>query len=233
MKIVFSVLVWTLLILLLLAPLGAGVTAIFGYSFVLGNYWAFAVAEITITAILALLSLVTKETVEDKISQILFAVITPCALVNTMFYISQCGMTWLVVSLLICVGCGFLTIRHGRPLPVRAGALVSTAALVLPVCLICVLLVAIGNAQTNEVVWREDSPSGNRYAEVISIDQGEYENDTVVKVYDKKGFDAGIFKVTKKPLKVYVGEGTQGLVLQIQWKDDNCLIINSGEYKFN
>lgn len=230
MKKVLSVLVWILLVLLAFVPLGVGVTAIFGYSFVLANYWAFAIAEIAVAAVLVLLSLISKETVDDKISQVLFALITPCALINTAFYVKQCGTTWLVLSLLLCIGCGYLTIRHGKPLSVRAGALVLTAALVLPVCLICVLLNAIGNAQVQHVVKSVDSPNGVYYAQIINSDQGDMGGDTIVKIYSHKGLDAGFFKISKKPLVIYIGEEDEYKTMELEWINDERLLIDAKEY---
>ena len=230
MKKVLSVLVWILLVLLAFVPLGVGVTAIFGYSFVLANYWAFAIAEIAVAAVLVLLSLISKETVDDKISQVLFALITPCALINTAFYVKQCGTTWLVLSLLLCIGCGYLTIRHGKPLSVRAGALVLTAALVLPVCLICVLLNAIGNAQVQHVVKSVDSPNGVYYAQIINSDQGDMGGDTIVKIYSCKELDAGFFKISKKPLVIYIGEEDEYKTMELEWINDERLLIDAKEY---
>ena len=221
MKKVLSVLVCALLVLLAFVPLGVGITAIFGYSFVLANYWVFAIAEITVAAVLVLLSLVSKETVDDKISQVLFALITPCALVNTVFYVKQCGTIWLVLSLLLCVGCGYLTIRHGRPLSVRAGALVLTASLVLPVCLICVLLNAIGNAQVQHVVKSVDSPNSIYYAQIINSDQGDMGGDTIVKIYSHKGFDAGFFEVSKKPLMSAYSSTPKSILLKNKTNGQN------------
>lgn len=229
MKKVYSVLVWILLVLLAVAPLGVGITAIFGYEFKLINYWAFAIAEMVIGTVLVLLTIITKETVEDKLSQILFSVITPCALINTICYIDACGKTWLVLSLLLCIGCGYLTIRHGVA-PVRAGALVLTAALVLPVCLICVVLSAVGNAQVNHVVKSVDSPNGTYYAQVINSDQGEMGGDTIVKVYVTKEFDAGIFKISRKPLRLYVGAKDEYKTMELEWIGEDRLRIDSKEY---
>lgn len=230
MKKVLSVLVWILLVLLAFVPLGAGISAIFGYSFELANYWAFALADVSVAAILVLLSLISKETVDGKVSQILFALITPCALINTMFYVTQCGKMWLALSLLLCVGCGYLTIRHGRPLSVRAGALVLTAALVLPVCLICVLLTAIGNAQVQHVVKSVDSPNGVYYAQIINSDQGNMGGDTIVKVYSHKGLNAGLFKISKKPLVIYIGGEDEYKTMELVWINDERLLIDSKEY---
>ena len=229
MKKVYTVLVWILVILLAFAPLGMGISAIFGYSLVFSNYWILPIAAICVTAVLVLLSIVTKVTVEDKITPVLSSVITPCALVNTVCYVSQCGTYWLVLSLLMCIGCGYLTIRHGVP-PVRAGALVMTAALVLPVCLICVLLTAVGNAQVNHIIETVDSPDGTYYAQIIHSDQGDMGGDTIVKVYSYKGLDAGLFRISRKPLRLYVGAEEEYKTMELKWISNDRLMIDEKEY---
>lgn len=231
MKKVLSVLVCLLLGLILFLPLGVVLTAFFGYQFALGNPFAFLLITVGIAAVTIALSLITKETVENKIIQILFAVITPCALISAVFYVTACGGKCVFPCLLLCAGCCYLTIRQGQPQAVRAGALVLAASLILPVCLCCVVMVAVHNEKADIVVQTVDSPSGSYYAAVINSDQGDNKGNTIVKVYKTKGIDAYLFQITKKPQRVYLGEYGEFEELELIWNGENGLLINSVQYK--
>lgn len=76
-----------------------------------------------------------------------------------------------------------------------------------------------------------ESPSGKYYAQVIDSDQGALGGDTLVDVYQDCEKTALIFKVDKKPQRVYSGDWGEFENMQIDWKDDNCLVINSVEYE--
>ena len=93
-----------------------------------------------------------------------------------------------------------------------------------------VVLSAVGNAQVNHVVKSVDSPNGTYYAQVINSDQGEMGGDTIVKVYVTKEFDAGIFKISRKPLRLYVGAKDEYKTMELEWIGEDRLRIDSKEY---
>jgi len=230
MKKVLSVLACILLGMLLVLPLGVVLSAIFGYQFALWDPFVFQLIAVAVAAVLVALCLITKEIVENKIVQVVFAITTPCALISAVFFVTACGGKCVIPSLLLCAGCCYLTIRQGQPQMIRAGALVLTASLILPACLCCVVMVAVNNVKSDDVVQTLDSPSGSHYAVVIKSYQEENMGNMIVKVYKKQGFDAGIFKVSKKPQRIYVGDYGRFEELEVSWKNEERLLINSGEY---
>lgn len=230
MKKILSVFACVLLFLIVTVPITAAVSAIFGYRLTLLMPWVFAIAILVLTAATVMLSIIVKDDVDDRIVSIVFALLTPCALINTAFYVRSCGTLWLVASLLICVGCGYLTFRRGKPLAMRAGSLVLTASLLLPMIFVCFLMLVAGRTQANTVVKTVDSPNGAYYAQVIDNDQGAMGGNTIVNVYPNKGIDTPAFKIQKKHHKVYVGEHDDYKTMDIHWKDNSCLVINSTEY---
>ena len=123
MKKILSVLVCILFALIVFSPLCSLICTIFGYKFTLVCPAAFAIAIFLLAAITVGLSIFSKEILDNKIICILVSVLTPCALINTGFYIRACGSIWIIASLLICVGCGYLTIRHGQPTDVKTADL--------------------------------------------------------------------------------------------------------------
>ena len=129
MKKLLSVLACVLLVLIAFTPLCSLICTIFGYKFALVNPSVFAIAIFALTAITVALSIFTKVILENDIIGIIVSLLTPCALINTAFYIRACGTIWILASVLICAGCGYLTIRHGKPMTMNTGALVLTAGL--------------------------------------------------------------------------------------------------------
>lgn len=75
------------------------------------------------------------------------------------------------------------------------------------------------------VVQTVESPDGAYYAEVIDIDQGALGGDTVVDVYEKV-----FLNISKKSQRVYHGDWGEFRNMEIYWKDEHCLVINSTEY---
>ena len=49
-------------------------------------------------------------------------------------------------------------------------------------------------------------------------------------VYKNGGINAIIFKIEKKPQRVYFGDWGEFKNMQIYWESDDCLVINSVEY---
>lgn len=236
MKKVLPVLSCVLLALIVFSPICSLVCAVFGYKFTLVYPCAFAIAIFALTAVTVLVSVLSQEIVENKIICIVLSALTPCALINTGFYVRSCGTLWIIASVLICVGCGYLTIRHGNPLTVRTGALVLTAGLLLPMVFICFVLNVAGKTQNYIVLDTLDSPSGAYYAQIIDNDQGEKGGSKLVHIYTDKDIETPIFQIKKKPIKIYEefykAEEADKLTVDVQWKDETHLVINGKNYSF-
>lgn len=236
MKKLLSVLACILLVLIAFSPFCSLICTIFGYKFTLVDPTVFAVSIFVLTAVTVAVSIFSKEIVENKIICVVISALTPCALINTGFYIRACGAIWIVASVLICVGCGYLTIRHGQPLSVRTGALVLTAGLLLPMALICFVLFVAGKTQNYIVLDTVDSPSRTHYAQIIDNDQGEKGGSKMVHIYPGRDIQTPIFVIKKKPIVIYdefykVDEADK-VTVDIQWEDDRHLVINGEDYSF-
>ena len=231
MKKVVSFLMWLLFILTTLYPAGVLITACFGYGFELISISAFAIVLAVLSVCIVVLDNVHKNALENKALRILLAIITPFSLINAVFYIFENPKIWVIEGVLISAGCCFyLTIKYGKPLALKIIALVLSALMVLPIGFISFILLIFGNIGQNTIVQTVESPSGKYYAQVIDSDQGALGGDTLVDVYEKSGINAILFKIEKKPQRVYFGEWGEFNNMQIYWKDDECLIINSTEY---
>lgn len=236
MKKILSILSCLLLALIAFCPVISLLCAAFGYKFTLVNPGVFAIAIFVLTAITVLVSVFYKEVLENKVICVVISVLTPMALINTAFYVRSCGTLWILASVLICAGCGYLTIRHGSPLTVRTGALVLTAGLLLPMALACFVLLVAGKTQNYNIIDTVDSPTGAYYAEIIDNNQGEKGGTKMVHIYPEKDIDTPVFRIRKNRIIIYeefykANEADKVQII-VQWKDDNHLVINGKNYSF-
>lgn len=232
MKKAISILICLLFVLTILYPAGVIITARLGYSFELISVSAFAIAIAVLSVCIVVLDIVFKNQLESKTVQILLAIITPLSLINAVSYIFECPQIWVIASVLASVGCCcFLVVKHGKPLALKIVALVLSALMVLPIGFVSFIALIFGNIGQNTVVQTVESPSGKYYAQVIDSDQGALGGDTLVDVYQDWGINALVFKIEKKPQRVYFGEWGEFENMQIHWNNDNCLVIDSVEYE--
>lgn len=236
MKKLLSILAWCLLVLMAFSPVCSLICTVFGYKFTLVNPSAFAIAIFALTAITVLMSILSREILVNRIICVVMSVLTPLALINTGFYVRSCGTLWIIASVLICAGCSYLTFRHGKPLSVRAGSLVLTAALLLPMVLICFVLSVAGKTQNYTILDTVDSPTGTCYAEIIDNDQGEKGGSKMVHIYPDKDIKTPIFLIRKKRIVIYEEYYKQNeadkVQVVVEWKDDTHLVINGKNYSF-
>ena len=232
MKKAISILMCLLFALTILYPAGVIITACLGYNFELISISAFAIVLAALSVCIIVLDLICKNTLENTAIQIFLAMITPLSLINAVFYIFECPQIWVIVSVLLSAGCCcYLTVKYGKPMSLKIVTLVLSALMVLPICFFSFIALIFGNIGQNTVVKTVESPSGKYYAQVIDSDQGALGGDTLVDVYKKSGITAILFKIEKKPQRVYCGDWGEFENMQIYWKDDNCLVINFIEYE--
>ncbi len=231
MKKVISVLICLLFVLTALYPVGIAITACFGFNFELISISAFAIAIAVLSICAVILDLVFKNTFKNNVMHILLAIITPLSLINAVFYIFECPQIWVIVSVLISAGCCcYLTVNYGKPVVFKTISLVLSVLMAFPIVLFCFIALIFGNIAQNTVVQTIESPSGKYYAEVIDSDQGAMGGNTFVDVH-KSGINIILFKIEKNFSRVYSGNWGEYKNMQIHWKNNGCLVINSVEYE--
>ena len=232
MKKAISILMFLLFVLTILYPVGVTITACLGYTFDLIRVSAFAIVLAALSVCILVLDLIAEGTRKNNVMEILSAVITPLSLINAVFFIFECSQIWVIASVSLSAGCCcYLTVKYGKPLALKIVALVLSALMILPICFFSFIALIFGNIGQNTVVQTVESPSGKYYAQVIDSDQGALGGDTLVDVYKKSGINLILFKIENKPQRVYFGDWGEFENMQIHWKDDNCLVINSVEYE--
>lgn len=232
MKRIFAVLCWILAALIALPLLAALVSSCFGYTFEITSIPAYIMVTAFLSVCMVGFSIAAEEKVESGTTRVLLPFLSPLSLVNGAFCLFQRGSLWVAVCACIAIGCClFLTIKHGKPLPLTINALGLSAFLLLPIGLLAFFTLIFGNIRQDTVVKSVESPSGAYYAQVIDSDQGAMGGNTLVNVYESREFNALVFRVSKKPQKVYQGRWGEFEDMDIYWKNDKCLVINSVEYE--
>ena len=86
----------------------------------------------------------------------------------------------------------------------------------------------------NKVIKAELSPDKSYRADIIDSDQGALGGNTFVDVYDLQStVDFYIFKLAKKPQRLYRGVWGEYQNMSVSWKDNYTLFINKKEYTIN
>ncbi len=232
MKKAISVLICLQFVLTVFYPIGVCISSLFGYEFVLISPLVFAIITAIFSVCVVILDLCFKHILENKAICALLSVSLPLSLINALLYMLASHGKLVVASVfIIIVCCGILSIKHGKPLAIKVIALILSAIMFLPVGFFGFIAVTFGVIGQNTVVQTVKSPNGNYTAEVIDSDQGALGGDTIVNVHEKSVIDFLIFKVEKKPQRVYLGPWGAFKDMQIYWKNDGCLVINSAEYE--
>ena len=232
MKKTVPVLLFLLFGLTVLYPAGVIITGCFGYHFALFSVSGFAIGLTALSVLTVVLDLACRNTTDNTALQILLAILVPLSLINSVFCVFACPQILVIASLLLSTGCCcYLTAKHGKPLGLKIAAFVLAGVMILPIGFFNFLALFFGNFGQDTVVKAVASPSGEYYAQVIDSDQGALGGDTVVDVYQDWELNALLFKITKSPQQVYFGDWGEFENMQIYWKDDHCLVINSVEYE--
>jgi len=231
MKKAMSILIGALFVLITLYPAGVIATACFGYTFELINISAFAVAIAVLSVCIVILNFILKNTIEHNIIQALLTVITPLSLMNAAFYIFKHPQFEVIASILLSTGCCcYLTIKYLKSLSLKTVSLVLSVLTIFSIAFSSFIISIFGNIVQNTVTKTVVSSSGKYHAQIIDSDQGALGGGTFVDVY-KIEINAVVFKINNKPQRVYSGDWGEFENMQLYWKDDTCLVINSVEYE--
>lgn len=216
-----------LLVLLILYPFGVALSSTMGYTFELFNDTAYA----SMIAIVAAYTIALSFKAEKNSFSKVFAVVAPISLITSVFFLLNVMSPWIVIIMAVCVGCCiYLTWISVKPKVLKVISLLLVALLILPIGFLGFIALVFGGIGKNTVIQSVPSPSGKYYAELIDSDQGALGGDTLVDVHHSKQINALLFQIEKEPQRVYRGEWGEFEDMEIYWKDDHCLVINSVEY---
>ena len=230
MKKSISGLVWATLVLSVFYPVGCAAVACFGCILTVPSIAVYAFVTAFLSVCTVIIGFFVKEKSVSKSAMAVSAVLPPFSLICAVFCLIKCSTAFVAVCCLVSVVCSVtLAIRYGGPLILKTVSLVLTALLIIPAGSIMTVVLLFGKLSANTVVRTVESPSGQYYVEVIDSDQGALGGDTRVELYERV-LDLGVFKIQKKPRRLYTGHYGEYSDMEIYWKDDSFVVINSVGY---
>ena len=234
MRRVNTLMICILAALLIACPLCVIICSTFEYVFVLTSVGAFSILTAALSICILLFDLVFKEIVYNKFISVLMAIIFPLFMLNSVYLLVTEYSLTAIFSIMITGGCClYMSIKYGRPIILKIVSLSLGAVMILPICIFCFFSAVFGNIGQDTVIKTVESPSGEYYAEVIDSDQGALGGDTVVTVRYKIQLDLKVIRIAKMPRRIYVGEWGEYNNMEIYWKNDTVLIINSEEFEID
>lgn len=232
MKKVTVSLICLLFALTMLYPVGLLIKLCFGYYFELISVSAFAIVLGILSVCVAVLDIISETTLENYRLKVLSAILVPVSCINAFLYILDCPKIWVLAGVWSTIGCCcFLAAKYGKPLAVQITSIALSSLMFLPLAVFSFFALTFGRIGQNTVVRTVESPGGKYYAQVIDSDQGALGGNTFVDVYQRGEINALLFKIRKAPQRIYSGDWGEFEYMQVQWKDDSCLIIRSVEYE--
>ena len=234
MKIITWILLCLLFVLMTLYPVGALIAASLGYTFELIKISAIALVIAVFSIAAFILERVNKNIPESMALRALLSVLAPLSFINAALYIWACPQIWIILSLFSSAACCiYLVVKYVKPRALKVSALILPGIMTLPLLWISFFGFFFGNIGKNTVVQTIYSPNEAYYAQLIDSDQGALGGATIVDVHEKGGINTFIFKTEKKAHRIYSGRWGEFEDMQIYWKDEECLVINSVEYTLN
>ncbi len=214
-----------------LLPVGVVFSFCIGCRFELINYTLFAVATAVMSIVLVVLNAVSKEKIENNKLSRIYSLYALFSILNAFAYSSKEINIPIIICIVISIACClFLSGKYGKSETLRVISIVLSAILILPLCLYCAVFQFGGGLVCNTVVCTIESPNRLHYAAIVDVDQGALGGNTVVDIYSNLEFDVLLFRIYKRPDRVYIGEWREYEDMHIYWKDDDCLVINSDRF---
>ncbi len=221
-------------------PLAFLLFNLLGFSFEIKNTYVFSLTIAFMSLVAVILYLVFPEAFNCIATKILISVCLPLSLINgaaifmsrndPFAYKLSLILSIIYIALPVLCYC-FLTVKCVKPQAVKISSLAVSALLVFPLAFIMFLSVAFGDMDSVKVIRSVDSPSRKYCAEIIDADQGALGGNTLVRTYTRKKYEGLIFEIDRHPKRVYIGPWGEFNNMELSWKDDNTLLINSVEYK--
>lgn len=202
----------------------------FGYSVSLAGY------EI-LSAVSAFICIVSgcllKNHTPDKTDRIILSFLPFIQFINTIIYVVKSKSALTAVFMAVCfVSCAVISKKIIASDRAKIFSVISSSLMFVVIILFSFFTVFFGNFAVNTVVETINSPNGEYYAEVVDSDQGATGGSTIVYAKKSDCLNFPILKIEKIPQRVYLGEWREYETMDIYWKDEKSLIINSKEYTF-
>ncbi len=205
-----------------------------GCEFSLFNYTFFAVVNLLFSVISVVAVFLKKESFSNKKFFCLFGLSIPVCFVDWLCYLIKSDSVVPAVCLLISLVCSVaVNIKISRFKVSKIILSVLTPLMILALVFVSFVYMLLDNFGVSTVIKDVPSPDGMYVAQVVDVDQGALGGNTAVDVFKNRGIDLFVCRFSDIPERVYIGEWGEYNDMDIYWKNDDCLIINSTEYELN
>lgn len=234
LKRILSVSPMILCILYAFFPIFRIIGAVCGYDFILRNYPVSMVA-LTVVSIIAAVLLLSLKISLNKVQTVFSVLLPPLSAVNGLFFVLDSGWGFTILFALICYGCSIvILVKFAHHSALKIISAVLSVLLILLLLFSTLIQFIFKDFGLKTVVKSVASPQNTYVTEVIDSDQGALGGATIVNVWSNgKGIDLFFCKFSKSPVCVYTGDWGEFKDMQISWKDEHTLIINTREYYIN
>lgn len=200
----------------------------FGYFVSLFSYEILS----AVSAVICIVSVYLIKNIEtEKKTRILFAFLPFIQFINALIYVIKSKSALTAVFMAVCfISCAVISERIIASDKAKIFSVITSSFLFLIIVLLSFVTVFFGNLSVKTVVETIESPNKDYYAEIFDSDQGATGASTVVYIRKNGCLDMLIMKIEKTPKQVYLGDWREYETMDIYWKDENTLIINSNEH---
>lgn len=225
-----------LVCLYMLLPIARLYAFLKGYEMALHGALAAAFVLAGLSLLVSVGLLIWQEKMTSKVDQILSAssaLLFPLAFLHWAIFIPLCG--WSIVCIVIAVLClvlfAVLLFRNVQPAPMKIASGFVALLVSLPVSLWVLIAPVVGDFGLSDLVVEIGSPEGSYVAQVRHENMGMFGANTYVKVFYKKiDRELPLLSFNKTPTKITGDWGERKDSVEIEWLDDETLLINGRAY---
>lgn len=217
-------------------PLFSVIAWIAGYNFTLYSYTISAIVNVIFSIIACIIVFTYQGSATGHVGRVFTVMLLPMLFLNCLFYLVLSDWKYLFLILLFSMVFTFVyTLKCLRKSVSKIIVSVILFLLLIPLCIFSFVDFMFSDFDiNNKVIKAELSPDKSYRADIIDSDQGALGGNTFVDVYDLQStVDFYIFKLAKKPQRLYRGVWGEYQNMSVSWKDNYTLFINKKEYTIN
>ena len=222
--------------LYLLLPIAKLYAVLKGYELSIRGSLAVAIVLAGLSLLVTVGLLIWQEGMTSKVDRVLAAfsaLFFPLAFLHWAILLPLSGwnLAVIVIAVLTLLLFAVLLFRSVQPAPMKIFSGFLALLVALPVSLWVLISPVVGDFGLSSVVAESKSPEGSYVAQVLYENRGMFGARTYVKVRSEKvDKELSILSFTKSPVRFTGNWGERKDSVQIEWQDDETLLINGEAY---
>lgn len=218
-------------------PLGVLITKLFGYQLELFSGVIWNCILIALTAVYFVFRLKQLDPYEEEEENpteegIPVGLLPVVGMANWLCNVTK--GTGIIATSLLAFFCTFvLGMKFAKVKWAKTAGLMVSGALLMPMAFLS--LTGLGLGKVGDTLVNTDySPNKTHYVQIIDDNQGPQGGNMIVKAFENSGFDAGVFRVYKRPVVVYIAKYEETAPsVEIGWDGEETVLINEKAYSVN